>query len=117
MKFDPREEFTFLHQFATEDILNWLKNSDLFVFASSCENMPNTLLEAMSTGLPIACSFRGPMIEVLKDGGLYFNPEEPSSIEFAISELIKTKRLEIDANIEPRIFQVFIHGKNAQNKH
>src|SRR5262245_8572139 len=28
--------------------------SDVFVFASSCENMPNILLEAMSAGLPIA---------------------------------------------------------------
>ena len=47
----------------------------------------------MSAGLPIACSYRGPMIEVLKDGGLYFNPEESSSIEFAISELINDEEI------------------------
>lgn len=32
------------------------KNADGFVFASSCENQPIILLEAMAAGLPIACS-------------------------------------------------------------
>ena len=32
------------------------REAELFVFASSCENMPNILLEAMAAGLPIACS-------------------------------------------------------------
>jgi glycosyltransferase involved in cell wall biosynthesis len=39
--------------------------ADLGLFASSCENMPNILLETMASGLPIACSNRGPMPEVL----------------------------------------------------
>ena len=55
-----------------------------FIFASSCENMPNTLIEAMTVGLPIACSDRGPMPEVLKDAGVYFNPDSPISIAKAI---------------------------------
>tara|TARA_B100001989_G_C24543201_1_gene468923 strand:- start:559 stop:1722 length:1164 start_codon:yes stop_codon:yes gene_type:complete len=93
-KFDPKKEFTFLHPFASKkEIKAWLENSDIFVFASSCENMPNTLMEGMAAGLPIACSYRGPMIEVLKDGGLYFNPEESSSIEYAISQLINDEEL------------------------
>ena len=53
-----------------------LADANLFVFASSCENMPNTLVEAMAIGLPIACSDRGPMPEVLRDGGVYFDPED-----------------------------------------
>ena len=35
--------------------------------------MPNTLVEAMASGLPIACSDRGPMPEVLGDGGVLFD--------------------------------------------
>jgi glycosyltransferase involved in cell wall biosynthesis len=65
-----------------------LAEADLFVFASSCENMPNTLVEAMAVGLPIACSDRGPMPEVLRDGGVYFDPEDASSVASAIDELI-----------------------------
>jgi glycosyltransferase involved in cell wall biosynthesis len=63
--------------------------ADIFIFASSCENMPNTLIEAMAAGLPIASSDRGPMPEVLQDAGLYFDPETPSSIVAAIEKLIK----------------------------
>ena len=39
------------------------RQADLFVYASSCENMPNILIEAMASSLPIACSNRGPMPE------------------------------------------------------
>ena len=77
-KFDPENKFVYLHPFLNKDqIINWLMKADIFVFASSCENMPNTLIEAMAAGLPIASSYRGPMIEILKDGGIYFNPENP----------------------------------------
>ncbi|MGA2228428.1 MAG: glycosyltransferase, partial [Syntrophobacteraceae bacterium] len=62
--------------------------ADLFVYASSCENMPNILIEAMASSLPIACSNRGPMPEVLGDAGLYFDPESPEQIAGAIRELM-----------------------------
>lgn len=65
------------------------QNADLFVFASSCENMPNTLLEAMAAGLPIASSDRGPMPELLGDAGVYFDPENPSEIADAIRLLLE----------------------------
>jgi glycosyltransferase involved in cell wall biosynthesis len=62
--------------------------TDLFVFASSCENMPNILLEAMASGLPIASSQREPMPELLGDAGVYFDPESPPDIAAAIRRLI-----------------------------
>jgi glycosyltransferase involved in cell wall biosynthesis len=67
--------------------------SDLCIFASSCENMPNILLEGMASGLPIACSNMGPMPEVLEDGGVYFNPLEVSDIITAIKKLIDSNSL------------------------
>lgn len=72
-----------------------IKNSDLFIFASSCENMPNTLIEGMCSGLPIACSNRGPMPEVLQDGGVYFDPENTESIIDAIETIILNKELRL----------------------
>ena len=63
-------------------------SADAFVFASSCENMPNILLEAMAAGLPIACSNRGPMPEVLGQGGVYFDPESPYEIAETLHDLI-----------------------------
>ena len=56
-----------------------LRKFDIFIFASSCENMPITLIEGMSTGLPIASSNRGPMpeFEVIIPGvtGLFFEKD------------------------------------------
>ena len=55
-----------------------LREAELFVFASSCENLPNILIEGMAAGLPIACSRRPPMPEVLGDAGESFDPEAVS---------------------------------------
>ena len=65
-------------------------DADLGLFASSCENMPNILLETMASGLPIACSRRGPMPEVLGQAGVFFNPEQPDDIARALRELIES---------------------------
>lgn len=62
--------------------------SDAFVFASTCENLPNCLLEAMNAGLPIACSDRPPMPHILGDGGVYFDANDPASIVRALEHLI-----------------------------
>lgn len=67
--------------------------ADLGLFASSCENMPNILLETMASGLPIACSNLGPMPEVLGDAGVYFDPEQPEEIARALRELIESPQL------------------------
>jgi glycosyltransferase involved in cell wall biosynthesis len=86
---DPDGRFVTQYDFVPQQTLpGMLADADLFVFASSCENMPNTLVEAMSAGLPIACSNRGPMPEVLEDGGVYFDPEQPASIAAAIADLV-----------------------------
>jgi glycosyltransferase involved in cell wall biosynthesis len=67
--------------------------AELFVFASSCENMPNILLEAMSNGLPIACARRGPMPDMLGDAGAYFDPERPAEIAAAVQMLAEDANL------------------------
>jgi glycosyltransferase involved in cell wall biosynthesis len=72
------------------------QQADVFVFASSCENLPNILIEAMAAGLPIASSQRGPMPEVLGDAGVYFDPEKPASIAQAIEQLADDTILRAD---------------------
>lgn len=86
------EQLAFLPQ---QELPNHLAQADLFIFASSCENMPNTLVEAMAVGLPIACSNRGPMPEVLVDGGVYFDPEDADSIAEAIEQIIQSPALRL----------------------
>lgn len=86
---DPLGDFIESREFMPHsEIPKILGASDLCVFASSCENMPVTLLESMAVGLPIACSNRGPMPEVLEDGGVYFNPEDVDSIASSIANIV-----------------------------
>ncbi len=86
---DPKGEYIRQIGFVPQsDLPAYLAQADIFVFASSCENMPNTLVEAMAAGLPIACSNRGPMPEILRDGGVYFDPEDPEAIAQALNKLM-----------------------------
>ena len=91
---DPKQQFVRYHNSVSQHRLpEMIIDTDLFIFASSCENLPITLLEAMAVGVPIACSNRGPMPEVLQDGGVYFDPEQDQDIAVAIEQLIKNLSL------------------------
>lgn len=91
---DPQGVFVMQIPFVPNDqIVSELQAADLFVFASSCENMPVTLLEAMAVGVPIASSDRGPMPEVLGAINPYFDPERPSTIADAIEHLLSDQNL------------------------
>ena len=60
------------------------------MFASSCETFGQIVTEAMACGLPIACSNRAAMPELLGDAGVYFDPENPHDIACALLELINS---------------------------
>ena len=47
----------------------------------------------MAAGLPIACSKRGPMPEVLQNSGIYFDPFQPHEIAEAMRTLINSPEL------------------------
>jgi glycosyltransferase involved in cell wall biosynthesis len=94
---DPLEEFLIWSgEMPFSDLHNEYKKADAFVFASSCENLPNILIEAMTAGLPIACSKRGPMPEVLGSAGIYFDPLQPQDIANAMRTLIQDEDLRTD---------------------
>jgi glycosyltransferase involved in cell wall biosynthesis len=91
---DPQRRFISARgEVAYRDLHELYAAADIGVFASSCENMPNILLEGMASGLPMACSNLGPMPEVLGDAGVYFNPERPGEIAEALRSLIASPEL------------------------
>jgi len=96
-RLDPNNDWAFYHGAFPFDELNYqYSKADLGLFASSCENMPNILLETMASGLPIACSNRGPMPEVLGAGGLYFDPEQAEQVARTLRQLIESPQLRAD---------------------
>jgi glycosyltransferase involved in cell wall biosynthesis len=93
-QYDPQHQWVTYHgpvsYFHLDEIY---AQADLGIFAFSCENMPNILLENMAAGLPIACSNRGPMPEVLEDAGVYFDPESVDEIVNSLEKLIHNPSL------------------------
>ena len=91
---DPQNSFIrYIGAVPYKDLHKYYDTADLCIFASSCENMPNILLEGMASGLPIACSKKGPMPEVLGDAGIYFDPELPDDIANSLIALIESPSL------------------------
>lgn len=67
--------------------------ADLFVFASTVETISHILIEAMASGLPIAYCDMKPMTDILGDGGVKFEAENPMSIAKAIKKMILNHEL------------------------
>ena len=90
-KVDPNHKFIdHILSVPHNKISEFYRNHDGIIFASSCENMPNILLESMGAGKPIACSDKSPMDEFLKDGGIYFNARSVNSILNSLEKMLKT---------------------------
>jgi glycosyltransferase involved in cell wall biosynthesis len=64
------------------------RDADLFVFPSLKEGFGQVLLEAMASGLPVVCSERAPMTEVLGDAGVYFTPGNPASLAGRVTQVL-----------------------------
>jgi glycosyltransferase involved in cell wall biosynthesis len=60
----------------------------LNLFASSCENCPNILLEALASGRPMVCSNVMPMPEFGADAALYFSPFDATDINNVLGEAL-----------------------------
>jgi glycosyltransferase involved in cell wall biosynthesis len=71
-------------------------DADAFVFASTCETFGMIVLEAMASGLPIACSQRSAMPEILGEAGVYFDPEDAADLERCLRALVTDVALRQD---------------------
>jgi glycosyltransferase involved in cell wall biosynthesis len=76
-----------------EDLDIIYSQMDACIYASSCETFGMTLLEAMASSMPIACSNRSSMPELLKDSGIYFNPEKIEELKKSILTLMLDEQL------------------------
>jgi glycosyltransferase involved in cell wall biosynthesis len=69
----------------------FLRGVDLFVNASDTEGMPNTVLEAMSSGLPVVATAVGGTCEVVEDGvtGRLVPARDPDALADALADLLR----------------------------
>ena len=91
---DPEGKYIRQHEFISHhELPGHLAKAHIFIFASSCETFGITLLEGMAAGLPIACSNRSSLSEILGQAGVYFDPEDSESIREAVELLIEDRDL------------------------
>jgi glycosyltransferase involved in cell wall biosynthesis len=78
----------FLNWVASDELEGLYRASTAFVFPSLYEGFGLPVLEAMTRGVPVACSNRGALVEVADDAALLFDPEDPRSIAGALERLL-----------------------------
>jgi len=109
-KYDPHSEWMKYHGWQPEERLKiFLQAADVGLFASSCENLPITLLMKMASGLPIVSSDSGLMPEILGDAAIYFNTKDSADIALKLKVLIdspsKRKELAERSHIKSKEYQ------------
>lgn len=72
-----------------DNVQEYLQASDYFISASLSEGLPNTVLEALASGLPVALSNIGPHQEAVQPGrvGVLFDTNSVSSLAEGINRL------------------------------
>ena len=93
----------FLGEVSHDQVIKEIYGADIFIFASNVESFGITLVEAMAIGIPIVCSDRSSLPEILKNGGLYFDPKKVSDLVEKIEILIKNADLRKKLSIESKL--------------
>lgn len=77
------------------DKINILKNADIFILPSWNEGLPNSMIEAMSSGLACIVSDVGAIPSFIKheENGLLIKPKSPDELASSIMKLIDDKIL------------------------
>ncbi len=85
----------FHYAITNDNILSQLyQNAILFVFPSLYEGFGIPILEALSCGCPVAASNYSSIPEIGGDAVMYFNPNDSSSIEKVVGEILLDKELQ-----------------------
>ncbi len=84
-------KITFLGRLNEFEIINQLLKSHVFVSASTCENSPNSLGEAMMLGVPSVASDVGGIKNMLDHGidGYIYQPTEPIMLAHYVKSIFK----------------------------
>lgn len=87
-KLNLTDEVKVLDALPYSDLPGLYQHAKLNIFASSCENCPNILLEALAAGRAVLCSSHPPMPEFGGDAVSYFDPYASTELASRIVEVI-----------------------------
>lgn len=87
---DIKERIKVIGQIPREKLVEYYQKFDCFILASRYESFPNTLLEAMSCGVPIIASDVGCVREIIGNSpNIIFNPEDTKELIIAMNMMLK----------------------------
>lgn len=72
-----------------ESLPGLYREADIFVLPSLWEGMSNTVLEAISSGLPVVVTDTGGTAELVRDNGLIVPKQDPGALSDAIISLLE----------------------------
>jgi glycosyltransferase involved in cell wall biosynthesis len=87
---------TELHLEASTEITGWIPREDLyrlfaearaFIYPSKFEGFGIPVLEALTAGIPVACSRLPSLVEIAGDSARYFNPDSDAEIVAALEDV------------------------------
>jgi glycosyltransferase involved in cell wall biosynthesis len=116
IKKEAHNNITYLGNVSYSRIAEIYHSSDAFIFASSCENMPNILIEAMTSGLPVICSNYGPMPEFGKNAVEYFDPTSVDSLKQSILRVFDNQELRKKMLIENKTVTASFSWNKCSNE-
>ncbi len=86
------------------DVVELYKIADAFIFPSFREGLSVALMEAMASGLPVACSrIRGNTDLIDENGGVFFDPQKRDECVASIKKLLDPSSKEFGSYNEKKI--------------
>jgi len=97
-----QDKVSFKGYVSHEELPELYRNSDLFILPSLWEGMSNTLLEALSSGLPVIVTDTGGTAELVSDNGIVIPKQDSNAISGAILKLISDSQLRVQMGRKSR---------------
>lgn len=93
----------------SSELSKWLKQSDIYLSASQKEACSNSIIEALSCGLPVICYNDGGNPELVKEGGVLFeNQEDIPNLISTIVDNYDDIRDKIEVNSDSKVANQYI---------
>ena len=113
-----KEMLKLIHEYDLENIVDYVgwvtgsdkmqqfRETDIFVLPSHREGMPNVLMEAMSSGIPVVATKAGSVPELIQNGitGFLVDCEQPEQLADSIAKLVQSKELRAQFSVNARKF-------------
>jgi len=92
-KISKNKNMIFLGKKENKEIPNFMKSADIFVLPSLSEGFPNSILEAMASGLPIISTKTKGIPEIVKkENGILVPIRNSQEIKYSLIELLKSPK-------------------------